>query len=352
MGDESVNKMKAAVVVAPHSIKMTEVPIPTPAENEVLVQVKYAGICGTDLKIYDGSIPYIKEGLLSFPTIPGHEWSGEVVGVGERVSKVKIGDRITGECHIGCGVCNFCLDGRNNLCPDRIRVGIIRKAGAFAEYLTIPERGAHLLPSSMSYQEGALVEPLTVALYSLGKIENITGASVLIFGLGPIGLLVCQLARSMGATTIIGVDTNPDRLREGIIGGCDDVTSLTGQDLRNYVFDKTEGKGVNVVIEAAGIPKLLALSIELASLGGQISLLGLYHQNAEVATSQIIAKELRIYGNMASARVWERAINLIATKRIKLDSITNHILPFKKIQEAMNLAYNKESKVTKITIEF
>jgi D-arabinose 1-dehydrogenase-like Zn-dependent alcohol dehydrogenase len=138
--------MKAAMIVAPHSIKIVEVPIPAPAENEVLVQVKYAGICGTDLKIYDGSIPYIKEGLLSLPTIPGHEWSGEVVEVGERVNKVKVGDRITGECHIGCGVCSLCLEGRSNLCPDRMRVGIIRKAGAFAEYLTIPEQGVHLLP--------------------------------------------------------------------------------------------------------------------------------------------------------------------------------------------------------------
>jgi len=343
--------MKAATVVAPHTIKIIEAKVPVPDENEVLVQVKYAGICGTDLKIYDGTIPYMKEGQLSFPAIPGHEWSGEVVGVGEKVKKVKIGDRITGECHIGCGVCNFCLEGKSNLCPDRMRVGIIGKAGAFAEYLTIPEKGVHLLPSSMSFEEGALVEPLTIALYSLDKIEKIAGASVLVFGLGPIGLLVSQLARSMGATTIIGVDTNPERLRDGMIVGCDDVTSLTMEDLRNYIFDKTKGEGVNVVIEAAGIPELLSLSIEMASLGGQISLLGLYHQNADIPTSQVITKDLRIYGNMASARVWDRAINLIATKRIKLDSITNHILPFEEIQEAMNLAYNKE-KAAKITIEF
>lgn len=351
-GDEDMKTMKAAKVIAPHSIKMTEMPIPIPTENEVLIKVKYAGICGTDLKIYDGSISYIKEGNLSFPIIPGHEWSGEVVRVGGKVKKVKVGDRVTGECHIGCGVCNFCLQGKNNLCPDRIRVGIIGKSGAFAEYLTIPERGVHLLPSSMSYREGALVEPLTIALYSLDKIENITGASVLVFGLGPIGLMVCQLAKSMGATTIIGVDTNHGRLREGIIGGCDDVTSLTGEDLEKYIFNKTKGKGVNAVIEAAGVPSLLNLSIKLASLGGQISLLGLYHENAEVPTSQIIAKDLRIYGNIASARVWERAINLIATKRFKLDSITNHIVPFKEIQEAMKIAYSKESKANKITIEF
>jgi L-iditol 2-dehydrogenase len=347
-----MNKMKAAKVISPMAIELAEVPIPIPSEDEVLIRVKYAGICGTDLKIYDGSISYAKEGLLSYPTIPGHEWSGEVVEVGSKVTKIKVGDRVTGECHIGCGTCDFCLNGKTNICPDRIRVGIIKKAGAFAEYVTITERAVHILPPPVSYEEGALVEPLTIALHALDKLENISGSSVLVFGLGPIGLLVSQLARTMGATMIIGVDTNPERLSDGVEAGCDYVTSLTEGALKQYVLDTTEGRGVNIVVEAAGVSALFSLSIELVSPGGQISLLGLSHGKAEITVTQIIAKDLKIFGNMASARVWERAINLIATKRINLEALKQTILPFENCKKAMDMAYGKENKPTKVLIEF
>ncbi len=343
--------IKTAKFTSPFQIKVAEEQIPEPDDNEVLVKVKCAGICGTDFKIYDGSIPYLKEGTLNYPLVPGHEWSGDVVKVGSNVIGYKTGDRVTGECHIGCGKCEDCLRGKSNICLKRVRLGIMGLDGAFSEYLVIPEKALHCLTDNVSYLEGALVEPLTIALHALDKLEGVAGSNVLIFGLGPIGLLNSQVAKVMGAANVIGVDLDPNRLEIGQQVGCDFVTSHSGQDLSDYLSNVTNGHGVDIIVEATGVKALLTSAIELIRPGGQISLLGLYNGKVEIDPTTLITKDIRVYGNMASARIWDRAIRLIDSKKIDVKPIISHKFAFDEIEAAMKKAYNKEDGCIKVMLK-
>lgn len=294
-----MSSMKTGVFTAPLQISMEDRPVPEAIGDQVLIKLKYTGICGTDLKIYDGSIPYVKQGLLTYPIIPGHEWSGEVVSVGPEVTGIIPGERVTGECHIGCGKCDYCLNGRTNVCPKRIRIGILGHDGAFAEYITLPEKAVHRLPDAVTDQEGALVEPLTIALHALDKLDSVAGSCMLVFGLGPIGLLTCQAARAMGAATVIGVDIDKNRLTLAEGMGLDHVTSASGDDLFKELQEMTNGHGIDIIVEATGAKPLLKASIELIRPGGQVSLVGLYNGDVEINATQLITKDIKIYGNMA-----------------------------------------------------
>lgn len=348
---EMSTMMKAAQFTAPLQIQLTEGNVPAPKGNDVLVKINYAGICGTDFKIFDGSIPYMKQGKLSYPTIPGHEWSGEVVETGPNVTTFKKGDRVTGECHIGCGKCEDCLNGRTNVCFSRKRVGIIGHDGAFSQYLIISEKALHLLPPHVSAMEGALVEPLTVALHAMDKLDSVAGSNIVVFGLGPIGLLICQVAKVMGAAHIIGVDLDDKRLSIAKQVGCDTVTNKSNNDLAEFLNVITGGEGVHVVVEATGVKALFANAINIVRPGGQISLVGLYDGKVEVDATQLITKDIRLYGNMASARVWDRAIRLMQSKKIDVNPLITHVFPFEKIQDAMNLAYHKSKGSIKVLLE-
>jgi L-iditol 2-dehydrogenase len=343
--------MKTAQFTSPFQIRLTEVPTKQPAEDEVLVKIKYAGICGTDFKIFDGTIPYIKQGKLSYPMVPGHEWSGEIVKIGSRVNRLKIGDRVTGECHIGCGKCEDCSNGRSNICFTRERLGIIGRDGAFSQYLVIPEKAVHVLTPNVTDIEGALVEPLTIALHAIDKLNSVAGANVLVFGLGPIGLLVSQVVKAMGAATIIGVDLDENRRILGKRLGCNLVTDASDQALAQMIEQQTSGHGVDIIIEATGVKSLLSSAVDLVRPGGQISLVGLYDGKVEVDATQLITKDIRLYGNMASARVWDRAIRLLESKKIDVNQLITHVFQFDNFQDAMNTAYRKHEGSIKVMIK-
>jgi 2-desacetyl-2-hydroxyethyl bacteriochlorophyllide A dehydrogenase len=345
--------MKAGSVLSPGKAQIVERPIPQPDGDQVLIKLKYAGICGTDLKIYDGTIPYLEQGLLSYPVIPGHEWSGEVVKVGANVRRIQPGDRVTGECHIGCGRCDDCLQGRYNRCADRVRVGILGHDGGFAEYIVIPEKAVHILPGDVSYRDGCLTEPLTVALYALDRLEKLSGSHVLVLGLGPIGLLVCQAARAMGAASITGVDLDEYRRRLGLqYGGCDQVADGSAERLQTMLKAITGNHGIDVVVEASGAASLIHQALQWVRPGGQVSLVGLYKGSTEIDANLIVTKDIRLIGNMASPRVWERALRLMNSRRVNPASIVTHTFPFEQWPAALEAAYKRQGNPIKVIIQF
>lgn len=341
--------MKAAQINQSMSIRTIEAERPKAGPGELLIKVKTVGICGTDLKLFDGSISYLKDGLLEFPHIPGHEWAGEVVEVGTVSSKFQPGDRVTGECHIGCGSCEECSNGRQNICDNRLRFGILQDGG-LAEYIVLPEKAAHKIPNHVTDEEAALVEPLTVALYAMDKLEKVAGATVLITGLGPIGLLVSEVARIMGAACIIGADINPHALQQGKEMGCDVVIDSSKENLEERMMTLTDGLGPEIIIEATGVNRLFPSILNIARVGGQISLIGLYSNKVELDANLIIRKDLRVNGNMASARVWERAIRLISSKKLDISNIITHKFSIEDVDRAFKKAYDKEDNVTKVMI--
>lgn len=344
-------QLRAAQIDRPMSIQMIDFKEPELNPGELLIKVKTVGICGTDLKFFDGSISYLKDGLLELPHIPGHEWVGEVVALKTTSDVFKVGDRVTGECHIGCGSCEMCRNGRTNICSNRTQFGILQDGG-LAEYIVIPERAAYKIPDTVSEEEATLVEPLTVALCALDKLEKVVGSKVLVAGLGPIGLLVSKVASTMGAASVIGVDVDPYARKIGKEMGCDHVIDASEESFLEEIKTLTNGQGPDIVVEATGVSEVFLKCISMVRTGGQLSLIGLHRKNVEINANELITKDLTITGNMASARVWERSIHLIAHKKVDVSKIITHRYEIKDVEAAFQTAYYKQGDVGKVMISF
>ncbi len=172
--------MRSVVVTAPGKMEPQERPIPEPAPGWVVVRVQAMGVCGTDLEILEGTLPYLRSGKISYPIVPGHEWSGEVVSVGVGANRFTPGDRVSGETHVGCGSCERCRTGRYSSCEAVKRVGIGDLPGGCAEYITVPAQSVHRLPDSMDFATAAVLEPTTVALYGLSRAGLMGGEHVVV----------------------------------------------------------------------------------------------------------------------------------------------------------------------------
>ncbi|TQR15538.1 zinc-dependent alcohol dehydrogenase [Psychrobacillus soli] len=347
-----MTKSKKMKIVSPLEIKITDQKIPKLQNGEVLIRITHTGICGTDLKIFDGTIPYVKEGTLKYPHTPGHEWVGIIENVGPEVDPtIQIGDRVTGECHIGCGHCEDCANGRSNVCQKRARIGILGVDGSFGNFMVFPNKAVHKIPDTISDKQAVLIEPLTVATFALDKLEKVPGSTLVIFGLGPIGLLVSEVARVMGAAKVIGIDMNSQRMETALRMGCDIVLNAGDPDLSVKVKEATYQKGPDIIVEASGVGSVLSLSLNLIRAGGQLSLIGLYRDDVTLDANLILTKDLKIHGNMASARVWERAIRLLESGKLNIDSLITHRFPFENSDEAFATAYYKKEESIKVIVE-
>ena len=343
--------MKAIVFTAPNQLELQDVPPPKPRDGEVLVRIICVGICGTDLQLFDGSSGYLKQGLLNYPFIPGHEWTGEIVQCGPGVKNFQPGDRVTGECHLGCGECEFCSQGQPNQCLHRTRVGILGKQGACAEFLTMPARSVHQLPPDVDDREGTLTEPLSVALYALNKADSLAGKTVAVFGLGTIGTLVLQVAIRSGASVCIGLDVLSERL-ERLRQDLDALTFHADEEhLREHIHQLAP-QGIDVVIEASGVPQNLESCLEVVKPGGAVCLVGLYHgQQVAIHPDRLVSKDIRVFGNMASAKVWERALRMLGQRQIDSSACITHVIPFQDALSAFRLAASRKANVMKVIIE-
>jgi 2-desacetyl-2-hydroxyethyl bacteriochlorophyllide A dehydrogenase len=345
-------RYRALEVTAPHSLRLAERAGPGLEPDEVLVRVCAAGICGTDLAIVDGSLSYFREGLMRYPVVPGHEWAGEVVAVGAAVERVRPGQRVTAECHIGCARCRLCRDGRYNLCPRRVRVGLVGLDGACAELVRVPERAVHCLPDHVPCAVGALVEPASVALHALERVGSLGGQRVVVLGAGPVGLLAVAFARALGAGWIAAVDLREERLAAALEMGASQAISAEAQDVSAEVGRATEGDGADVVVEATGNVEQLPRALDLAGPGGHVVVISLYKgRPMTLVADRIVARELTISGTMAGPGVWERVLRLVADGRVALHRLISHRLPLDEAPAAFDLARRPDSGALKVLIE-
>src|SRR4051812_22586939 len=201
--------MRALEFHGNEQLEIVERPDPSPGEGQLLIEPTAVGICGTDIEIFDGSLAYFRMGLAQYPIVPGHEWTGTVLEVGNGVAGYAPGDRVVGEVAIGCGVCVRCLAGRRHLCARRTETGIVHMDGAMASHMVFPAAFTHRV--DLEPRAGALVEPTSVALHAVRR-GRVGGRRVLVVGAGPIGLLVAQCARAEGAAEVVVTDTREDRL--------------------------------------------------------------------------------------------------------------------------------------------
>lgn len=341
-------KMKAAILYKLGDVRIKKINVPKIDVDEVLVKIRAVGICGSD-------VHYFKHGrigdfVVEKPLILGHESAGEIVEVGEEVKDWKIGERVTMEPGIPCRKCKFCKEGRYNLCKDMVFMATPPVDGAFTEYIAYPADFLFRLPSNLSYEEGAMMEPLSVGAYAAKRGNVEPGKTIAILGMGTIGLVTLQAARAFGASKIIVSDIEKFRLDFAEKFGAD--YALDARDI-NIVenIKKIAKRDVDVVIETAGAVTACQQSISIVKRGGTIVLVGLAAENKfNLEVSNIISKELDIKGIFRYANMYQTCIDLVATKKVDVKTMISKYFTLDETLKALKYADENKAKSIKTMI--
>jgi len=334
-------KMKALVKYdnLDNAVKLIDLEIPTINEDEVLIEVKHAAICGSDPHILHQNISY----KLNVPLTLGHEYSGIIVKVGENIKKWNIGDKVTSETHsYYCNECIMCKSGNYHLCIERMGYGF-HTNGAFAKYIKSNQRILHRIPDNIKLIEGALIEPLCVSYNAIINNSNFrAGQSALIIGPGGIGLTSLMLLNIVGASRIVmmGTDFDKTRLTKSKKLGANE-TFLTKEKLVNYKKEINQGYGFDLVVDSAGSADTLKLAIEMVKPLGEILKIGWGPKPINYSLDQLISKSIRLIGCFSHYwSVWEECINLLESGKIELSSLITHTKLLKEWREAFELVEN------------
>lgn len=291
--------MKAAVIESVGRAVVAEVPDPTPGSREVVVEVAACGLCGTDLHILQG------EFAPKLPIVPGHEFAGEVVGVGTRVTELAVGDRVAVDPSLYCHECRYCRTGHNNLCERWAAIGVTTAGGA-AQYATAPVANCVKLPEHVATQDAALIEPLSCAVRGYDVLRSRLGAHVLVYGSGTMGLMMLELAKRTGAASVDVVDVNPDRLATARLLGVS-ASAANADEL-----DRPQGW--DVVVDATGNAAAIQDGLDRVAKAGTFLQFGVADYAARVTIDpyRVYNQEITITGSMAVLHSFERAAELFA----------------------------------------
>ncbi|NHJ13661.1 MAG: hypothetical protein EAX95_08290 [Candidatus Thorarchaeota archaeon] len=333
--------MKAAVYEGSHEIQVRDVPEPEMGPLDVLLRPRFVGICGTDLSAWE-------YGMYEAGLIMGHEFSAEVVEVGEEVTDWKKGDRVVPNGLLPCGQCIFCKSERFSICDDMQMVGITMNGG-LAELVAVPQEMLHRLPDSIDYKKGALVEPLSIVVRGFNRIDFKQGSSVLVLGTGPIGVLSVYLARLRGASVVYGSEVRAARLEMAKRAGADFIINPTKESLPLRIESLTQGMGADVVIECTGVPGPTSEAFQLARRGGTILVLGISEEPVEVDFMRGVLNELAVQFSYLGYAEFPEAIRLLAEGAIDPTPMVTRIIPLERVVEdgfeALTRPDNQDVKV-------
>lgn len=342
--------MKAIVKLArgKGNVEIRDVAEPAPGPGQVKVEVKAAGVCGSDLHIYHDEIAIPIEP----PVVMGHEFSGVIVELGEGIEHLRLGDRVTCETTAwSCGQCLQCRLGHYNMCTNRKVVGYAVD-GCFARYCIVNERQVHPLPGSVDFLAGAITEPLACCVHAVLELSSIVaGDVVVITGPGPIGLLCLQLVKAAGGYAIVcGAAPDAKRLDLAHQFGADRTVDVEAEDALSLIHQLTAGQGADLFLECAGAPGAASLGLEATRRGGQYTQVGLFSGPFEVKFDLIAYKELRVTGSLGQRWTsWQRALALMAQGQVDTHSLVSHTLPLAEWREAFRLFEEKQG--LKIVLE-
>jgi len=331
------------VLRAPHELGVAEVERPKPDRNEVLVRVTHSGICGTDLKIFDGAIP------VRYPRIMGHEMIGEVVEGGD--AGIPNGSRVIVDPATFCDMCFNCRAGQTSLCPNGGLVGRDTDGG-FADYLVAPRSHVYHLPDSIDNQSAPLIQVATTCLHAHRLVNIFPGLSVVVVGLGVTGQVHVQLAKSWGAYPVIGITRSAyKRTLAQSLGA--DLTLPSGADALRGVMEATGGRGADLIIESTGIPSAISDAVSMARAGGTIILFGVSAATqANLSFYQLYFKELKIVNTRAAkGEDFPASIDLAARGVLKLKPLVTHVIPLPELESAIGMLVKDEDRRMKIIIE-
>ncbi len=314
-------------------LTVKSVPKPAPGPGEVLIAVRHAGVCGTDLHIADWD-PWAQHRMKP-PIVVGHEFAGEIQALGDGVTGLRVGQLVTAEGHIVCGHCPQCRTGNSHICKNTRIIGVDRD-GAFAEYITMPTTNVLTL-SGIPTEIGAIMDPMGNAFHTVLTAE-IPGSTVFIVGCGPIGCFAVGIARAAGATKVIASDVNPKRLALAQQMGAHVAINAAKDDVVKTVIDETGGEGADVVCEMSGVPSALHQALAAVRLGGRVQLLGIPKGEVPInLADEIIFKGITIYGVIGRRMYqdWHLMRRFLASGQFDPRPVITHKFPLAKIDDAL-----------------
>jgi L-iditol 2-dehydrogenase len=320
--------MRTLVLQQYGKLEVVETARPEPCRDEVLIRIEACGICGSDVHGYDGST-----GRRIPPVVMGHEAAGAIAALGAGVEGFSVGDRVTFDSTVYCGVCVFCLRGDVNLCERREVVGVscgeYRRAGAFAEYVVVPRRILYKLPDDLPFAEAAMLEAVSVALHAVRLGGAADGDTALVIGAGMIGLLTLQAAMAAGYGRVLITDTDATRLAMAAGLGAEE-TLLAVDDLAAEIVRRTDGLGVDTVFEAVGHAQTVATAIDCVRKGGTVVLIGNLSPQVVLPLQKVVTRQIRLQGSAASAGEYPRAMELMRTGAIRVKPLISAVAALEK----------------------
>ena len=340
--------MKALLLSRYKHLEIVDLPEPVPGPGEVLVRIAACGICGSDIHGYDGST-----GRRIPPIVMGHEAAGTVCGWGEGVTGFANDDRVTFDSTVYCGSCTPCLRGEVNLCEHRQVLGVsctdYHRPGAFAEYVAVPSHAVHRLPDNLSFEEAAMLEPLSVALHAVSLAPVQAGDTALVVGAGMIGLLLVQVLSTAGCSRVFVADLDQSRLDLARTAGATDVIAA-GTDPAEAVLQNTGGTGVDVAIEAVGRTETVQASIDSVRKGGTVVLVGNVAPEVALPLQKVVTRQIRLQGSCASAGEYPRAIELLASGALEVRSLITAVAPLDDGPRWFARLYAREPHLMKVIL--
>lgn len=318
--------MKALVISKPSSARVEEVPYPEPGQGEITVKVERAGICGTDSHIFDG------EYAACYPVIPGHEFSGVVDQIGREVEDWETGDRVIVDPSLFCGQCRFCLTGRTNHCETFGAIGVTVD-GALAEYVAVPVQTVYRLPDSLSFAEGAFVEPLACVAYGMRRLKLSSGARVLIFGAGTMGLLFIQAMAREEISELVAVDLSPAKLALAKTLGA--TRAVLGERVERELGSQHYPHGFDVVVDTTGEPGVIQNALDFLGPAASYLQFGVAPKNAfiQVNPFDLYHKDWTLLGSMAINQTFLPALNWLKAGQVEVQPLIGETVKLEQIAD-------------------
>jgi len=341
--------MKALVLEEYNKLVYKNVPDPEIQASEALVKVKACGICGSDVHGLDGST-----GRRIPPMIMGHEASGIIVKTGSGVSLWKSGDRVTFDSTVYPLNDWYTLEGHYNLSDNRevlgVSPGTYNRAGAFAEFIAIPQHILYKIPDNVTFEQAAMVEAVAVALHSINLSGLKTVDKCVVVGTGMIGIFILKLLKLSGVSKVIAVDINPNRLRQAVIAGADHAILSDEPDLAGKISALTNGRGADLSFEAVGRSDSVNIAIDSVRKGGTVVLVGNVSQKVEFPLQKVVTRELKVLGSCAIRGEYDVVLDLLASGRLSVDDQISAVVPLSEGAVWFEKLYRKEVELSKVIL--
>lgn len=338
--------MLRAIMTRPGEIQFEEVPVPPVGKSDVLLRIRRIGICGSDMHVYHGNHPYT-----TYPVVQGHEFSGEVAAVGKEVTTFSVGDLATAPPQVVCGTCLLCRHGQYHICQNLKVIGF-QAPGVAQEFFVFPESILLKLPAGFTPELGALVEPTSVAVHALRRVETVAGLQVLVLGAGPIGNLVAQVARWRGAVGVMITDISDHRLEIARACRIPHAINMRGELLQIQLERAFGPDGADLILECVGSEETANQAIRCARKGTPIIIVGVFGECPRIDLGLVQDRELRLLGSLMYQREdYLDAIQCLAVGGVATAPLLTRSFPFRQFLEAYHFIEHNREQVMKVMIE-